>query len=79
MLYGKSSNACILHCASYRSRKVARSVLRAETYAFADVYGFSDCIKSDLEAILERNVHLTMFVDSKSLFHVIKKCSQTQE
>ena len=77
-LCNKYDNACILHYASYKSRRVARSVLGAETYAFADANDFAYCTKKDLEAILESNVHLTMFADSKSLFDVIMKCSQTQ-
>ncbi len=79
ILCDKDDNAGILHYASCKSRKVARFVLGAETYAFANAYDFSYCPKNDLEAILERNVHLTMFIDSKSLFDVITKCSQTQE
>ncbi len=35
--------------------------------------------KKDLEKLLERRVSLTIFTDSKKLFDVITKCSQTQE
>ncbi len=75
----KDDNASILHYASYKSRRVARSVLGAKTYAFAGAYDFAYGAEKDLEAILERKVHLTMFTDSKILFDVITKCSQTQE
>ena len=36
MLCDKQDNACILHYASYKSRRIARSVLGADTYAFVD-------------------------------------------
>ncbi len=79
LLCDKIDNTCMLHLASYKSRRVARSVFGAETYAFADVYDFAYCAKVDLERILERRVPLAMFTDSKSLFDIITKCSHTQE
>ena len=61
------------------TRRVTRSFLGAETYAFGDAYDFAYCAKKDLEALLERNVYLKMITDSKSLFDVITQCSQTLE
>ncbi len=55
------------------------SVLRAETYAFADAYDFSYFNKKDLEAILERDVYFKMSTDFEILFDVITKRSQTQK
>ncbi len=79
LLCDKHDNVCVLHYASYKSRRVARSVLGAETYAFADAYDFAYCAKRDLEDILDRTVPLEIYTDSKSLFDVITKCSQTQK
>ena len=63
----------------YKSRRVARSVLSAERYAFVDASDFACCAKTDLEKLLDRRVSLSIFTDSKSLFYIIMKCSQTQE
>ncbi len=79
LLCDKYDNASKLHYASYKSRRVARSVLGAETYAFADAYDFAYCAKRDLENILGRRVPLEMYTDSKGLFDVITKWSQRQE
>ncbi len=73
----KNGNAYVLHFASYKSRKVARSALGPETYAVGDSYGFAYCGKVDVERILERRVLLAMFTDSNSLFDVIIQCSRT--
>ena len=58
---------------------MARSVLGAEAYAFADAFDFADCAKRDREKLLDRRVSLSIFTDSKSLFVAITKCSQTQQ
>ncbi len=71
LLCDKQDNACVLHYASYKSRRVARSVLSAETYAFSDAYDFAHCAKRDLECILDRTVPLEIHTDSKTLFDVI--------
>ncbi len=72
-------NACVLHYASYKIRRVARFVLGAETYAFADAFDFAYCTKTDLEKLLDRRVSLYIFTDSKRLFDVTAKCFHTQE
>ena len=79
LLCDQSDNANALHYASYKSRRAARSVLGAETYAFTDAYDFAYCAKRDLEKIFKRSIPLAMFTDSKSLFDVNTKWSQTQE
>ncbi len=57
LICGKWDNACTLHYACYKSRRVARSFLGTETYAFADAYDFAYCAKKDLETILDRTDH----------------------
>ena len=74
--YGKCN---VLHYASYKSRRVTRSVLGAEVYAFADAFDFAYVIKHDLEEILGQRVPLQMLTDSRSLFDVIVKNSTTAE
>ena len=48
VLCDKYDNANILHYVSHKSRRVTRSVLGAETYAFADAFDFAYCAKKDL-------------------------------
>ena len=79
MLCDEHDNASLLHFTSYKSRRVTRSVLGAETYAFADAYDFAYCAKRNLEAMLDHRVPLHMFTDSKSLFDVITKSFQTKQ
>ncbi len=79
LLASKLHNAFVLHYASYKSRRVGRSVLVAETHAFADAFDFAYFAKTDLEMLLDRRVPPSAFTASKSLFDVIKKCSNTQE
>ena len=47
VLCDKYDNANILHYVSHKSRRVTRSVLGAETYAFADAFDFAYCAKKD--------------------------------
>ncbi len=75
----KLDNACVSYYVSYKSRRVARSVLGAETYAFVDAFDFAYCAEADLAGLLDRRVSLFIFTDSKSLFDVITKCSHTKE
>lgn len=55
------NNSSILHFTSYKSRKIVRSVLGSETYAFADAYDFADCAKTDLERIHGRDIPIIIF------------------
>ncbi len=56
LLADKLDNACVLHYASYKSRRLARSVLGAGTYAFSDAFDFAYCAKTDLEKILDHRL-----------------------
>lgn len=64
----------IPHC---QDHTVARSVLGAEKYAFADAFDFAFCAKRDLETILQRLVAMHLFTDSKRLFVIITKNTQS--
>ena len=79
MLADEYNNADILHYVSHKSRRVTRSVLGAETYAFADAFDFAYCAKKDLETMLGCHIPLQMYTDSKSLFDILTKCSNTTE
>jgi Reverse transcriptase (RNA-dependent DNA polymerase) len=69
----------VIHYSSHKSRRVTRSVLGGEVYAFADAFDQAFIIKHDLELLLNQRVPLTILTDSKSLFDVITKSSSTSE
>lgn len=80
VLLGDASGKCnILHYSSSKSKRVARSVLGSEMYAFADGFDYAFCVKKDLEKILARPIRLEMLTDSKCLFDVITRSSTFRE
>lgn len=80
VLLSDASGKCnILHFSSSKSKRVARSVLGSEIYAFADGFDFAFCVKKDLEMILLKSIPMQMLTDSKCLFDVITKCSTCRE
>ena len=66
LLANKHVNACVLHYIRSKSLRVARSVLGAETYAFAEAFDFAYCAKIDLEKLLDRRISLCIFTDPKA-------------
>ena len=79
MLSDDSKKCNILHYSSSKSKRVARSVLGSEIYAFADGFDFAFCLKTDLEKILKKRIPLQMYTDSKFLFDVITTASSLRE
>lgn len=69
----------LLHYASYKSRRVCRSVLGAEVYAFTDSFEYAYVMRHGLKEVLEQRVALQMFTNAHSLFDVIVKNSTTGE
>ncbi len=72
----KHDTFCVLHFASNNRGRIARSVLGAETSAFVGAFDFAYFAEMDLQKLLDRLVSLSTLTDSKSLFHVITKCSK---
>lgn len=79
LLCDKHNNCNVINFSSHKSRRIVRSVLGGEVYAFEDSFDASYTIKRDLELTLKRPVCLNIFTDSKSLFDIITKCSSTTE
>lgn len=75
----EARNCNILHYASYKARRVTRSVLGAETYAFADAFDFAYTLATDLREMTGLPLPLTMCTDSRSLFDLITKDSTSTE
>lgn len=72
-------NANIIHYSSLKCKRVARSVLAAELYAF--VLGFDHGFKfrTALQKIVNRSVLLKMYTDSKCLFDALTSLNTTTE
>lgn len=69
----------LLQFKSYKSRRVVRSPLVAETHALADAADMSIVIHHDLFHIHRRMIPITLLTDTKSLFDVLAKGSMTTE
>lgn len=74
-----SSNVIPIHFKSYKSKRLCRSVLAAEVIAFADVFDCAFTLSNEISSLLNRNINLDIFTDSKSLFDIISKGSKTSE
>ncbi len=79
LLMDDSDTAIPIVYKSYKSRRVARSVLSAEVIAFADVFDHALALKSQLEQATRRPVPMHLLTDSKSLFDIISKGTRTSE
>ena len=79
LLADKTGNANVLQFASYKAKRVVRSVLSGETIAFADAFDSSFTLRHDLQNIIGKEIRLTMLADSLSLFRVIVNSSVTTE
>ena len=79
LLCDKNDNGNVVSFSSHKSRRIVRSVLGGEVYAFADAFDVGYIIKRDLEIMLDRSIRLQMFTDSKSLFDIITKCGSTTQ
>ena len=69
----------VLHYSSFKARRVTRSILGAEVYAFTDAFDCAFSFKHDLQKMLNKEIPLRMFTDSKCFFDVITKNSTMSE
>lgn len=65
MLCGKSKKFHVLDFSSKKSKRVVRSVLAAEVYAFMDAFDSMTVIVTDYLLLLKTSVPVQMFTDSK--------------
>ena len=76
----KSKAANVLHYASSKSKRVAKSVLAAELFAMIDGFDAGFSIRKTLENITgQENMALSLFTDSKSLYGLVVTLAQTTE
>lgn len=75
-----SSDSChVLAYSSKKARRVVRSIMAGEVYAFADAFDAAFIIKHDLEFIYRQHLPLLMLTDSKQTFDVVTRASHTTE
>lgn len=79
LLIDGSGRANRLNFASYKCKRIVRSVLGGETYAFADGFDYAYMQRHDLEVIFKKTLLLTVPTDLESLLRVIIKASTTSE
>lgn len=72
-------HAHILDYSSKKSKRVVRSIMGGEVYAFADAFDKAFVIRKDMENTLGVKLPLHMFTDSKQLFDAMTKGQQTTE
>ena len=68
-----------LDFASKKCKRVVRSIMAGEIYAFAEGFDYAYAIKHTLEKVYGQNIPITLLTDSKQMFDVITKASQTAE
>lgn len=78
-LCDSSHRAHVLECSSKKSKRIVRSVLEGEIYAFAEGFDRAFVLRHDLQTIFRRNISLHMFTDSLQMFDVVTKGSHTTE
>lgn len=79
LLCDSSNRAHILEYSSRKSKRVVRSILGGEVYAFADGFDRAYILRHDLETIFQMKIPLHMLTDSLQMFDFITKGSSTTE
>lgn len=79
LLCDGSGAAHVLSYASRKCKRVVRSVMAGEVYAFSEALDEAFVIRYDLERLYNQHIPLTILTDSKQLFDVVTKASQPTE
>ena len=73
------SRCHVMNFSSSKSRRVVKSIMAVEVYAFADAFDAAFIVKNDFERIYDQHLPLVMLTDSKQTFDVITRASHTTE
>ena len=79
LLCDKKNRCHILSYKSCKSRRVVRSIMAGETFAFTDALDASLALRRDLSKVYGCNIPLSMYTDSKQLFDVLTKSTYPTE
>ena len=60
-------------------KRVTRSVLASELYSIAHGFNIGGLVKSTINKVLEIEVPLVIYIDSKSLYEYLVKLRTTRE
>jgi hypothetical protein len=69
----------IIHWSSTKYKRVTRSILASELYNMAYGFNMGALVKSIIDRILEMELLLVVYIDSKSLYEYLIKLGTTQE
>ena len=73
------NNCAVIHYNSWKCQRVTRSVLAAEVHAFSAYFDFAFALRHDLRKMINIEVPVVMFTDSKCLFDTITRFSGVTE
>lgn len=69
----------ILHFISFKSRRVCRSVLAAELLAMIEGFDIGFTLCETYEAVMGTSIPLSIYTDSRSLYHLTVSLTRTKE
>ncbi len=72
-------NANMLHYASWKSRRITRSILVAEVYAFSAYFDYAFTAAHDLSGMPGQTIPIHLITEPKSIFDTITKLSSVSE
>lgn len=78
-LCGGEDQSHVVDYASYKSKRVVRSIMGGDTYAFMVAFDTAYAIRNDLSKMLETHSGLVMLSDSKELFDSVTCGKRTAE
>jgi hypothetical protein len=71
LLADSTGTYCVISFRSFKSKRIARSSMAAETMAFADTFDAAFSLKSDLASALGEPLPMLILTDTKPLFEVM--------
>lgn len=79
VLADATGKANIIHWSSTKCKRITRSVLASELYAMAYGFDIATALKGTIDQILQTQVPLILYTDSKSLYDCLVKLGTTTE
>ena len=79
LLCDAEDECLVLTYSSRKARRIVRSIMAGEVYAFADAFDAAYILKHYKELVYNQLLHLVMLTDSKQTFHVITRATNTTE
>lgn len=73
------NSANIIHCSSFKSKRITRSVLAAELFAVVHAFDYASTVRPAVNEIMEKVVLLNIYTGSGSLFEGLVEVDATTE